>query len=175
MADVVEPSRLSRDATVLKEWVIAEYTQHERGQRWFIVAIVVALALGLLSLWTPNPVFDRPNLMFLIIVVLAGVTVLARHNRVPPLLSVVFYEDGIAVGESFYTYRELGSFWIVYEPPEVKNVYFHFQSAWRPRLPIPLENENPVEIREILLKYLPEDLTRESEPTSDALSRILKL
>ncbi len=169
------PSRFVRQATILKEWVIPEYTQHERGRGWFVAAGVVVFILAIISLWTPNFVFDRPNFMFLVIVLLAGVTVVVRHRQIPPLLTVILYEDGLAVGESFYTFRELGSFWIVYEPPEVKNLYFHFQSAWRPRLPVPLENENPVEVREILLKYLPEDLARESEPTSDAISRVLKL
>ncbi|KKU49315.1 MAG: hypothetical protein UX68_C0001G0063, partial [Parcubacteria group bacterium GW2011_GWA2_46_9] len=71
--------------------------------------------------------------------------------------------------------KDLKSFWIIYEPPEVKMLYFDFKNAWRPRLPIPLQDENPIEVRRLLLKYLEEDLSRESEPTSDALSRLLRL
>ena len=93
----------------------------------------------------------------------------------PAQLMVSIFEDGIQAGENFYAYRDLKSFWIIYEPPEVKTLYFDFKSAWRPRLPVPLAEENPVEVRRFLLKYLEEDLSRESEPTSDALSRLLRL
>ena len=171
----VEPSRIKRPGKVLREWVIPEYTQHERGRGWFITAGMAIVILLLFSFWTPNWFFDQPNFLFATIIARAGITFLARHNRIPPLLSVVFYGDGISVGEAFYPWRELKTFWIIYEPPYVKTLYFHFQSAWRPRLPIPLEDENPVEIRQILLAYLLEDIERESEPTSDALSRLLRL
>jgi hypothetical protein len=34
---------------------------------------------------------------------------------------------------------------------------------------------NPLRVRKILNKYLEEDLSREDEPTSEALTRLLKL
>lgn len=176
MADFNEEvSRIQREGTILKEWVIKEYTQHVRGQAWFVVSGLVALVLIVLSLWTPNFIFERPNFLFAEIIVLAAVVVMLWHHREPPNLAVVLFEDGVAIGETFFPYRELGQFWIIYEPPHVKTLYFHFRSTIRPRLPIPLEDENPLDIRQILLQYLPEDLERESEPTSDALSRILRL
>jgi len=62
-----------------------------------------------------------------------------------------------------------------YEPDEAKTLFFEFKNRVRPRLSIPLENKNPLKIRAILLKYLPEDVERENEPLSEQLSRLLKL
>lgn len=176
MADEIQQESFERrGGTVLRSWVIPEYTQHERSRRWFVVASLVGVVLIVISLWTPNWFFTTPNFMFMVIIILTAVTIFVQHQNLPPQLVVTLSEEGIAIGESFYTYRELGSFWVIYEPPHVKTLYFHFQSAWRPRLPVPLEDEDPSEIRRILLQYLPEDLERESEPTSDALARFFRL
>ena len=64
---------------------------------------------------------------------------------------------------------------MIYEPPEVKNLYIEFKNVLRPRLGIPLQNEKPLEIRDLLLKHLPENKEREHEPISDGLSRFFKL
>jgi len=175
MNEFNEPLRLERAGEVLKEWVIPEYTQHERSRRWFIAAAIVCLGLITLSLWTPNPVFDKPNILFISLILLTAATLVARHVIQPHRLSVVIYEDGIAIGDVMYPFRELSNFAIVYQPPDVRMVYFHFQAAWRPRLPLPLEDQNPIEVRDILLKYLEENLERDSEPTSDAFGRWLKI
>lgn len=161
-------SKMPDHGHALRNWVIAEYAQHERGRSWYIVAGLVALGLIVWAIYTVN-------FLFAVLVVLAAIILLVRHSEMPAQLMVSIFEDGIQVGEGFYPYQDLKSFWIIYEPPEVGSLYFDFKNSWRPRLPIPLEEENPIEVRRILLKYLEEDLNRESEPTSDALSRLLRL
>ena len=46
------------------------------------------------------------------------------------------------------------SFFIIYQPPEVKSLYFEFKALTKPRLVIPLKDQNPVEIRKTLLEHL---------------------
>ena len=84
-------------------------------------------------------------------------------------------EDGILVNQRFYEYKTLKNFYIIYEPPEVKTLYFEPKSIFSPRVPIDLGSQDPVKIREILKQYLAEDLERENEPLSDQTSRLLKL
>ena len=57
----------------------------------------------------------------------------------------------------------------------IKNLYFEFKSVVRQRLSIPLEGENPLPIRENLLKYLPEDLERTNRPLSEELASLFRL
>ncbi|MBI4414887.1 MAG: hypothetical protein HY566_01455, partial [Candidatus Kerfeldbacteria bacterium] len=75
----------------------------------------------------------------------------------------------------FYSYKDLATFWVVYEPPEVKRLFFTFKSSIRPHLAVPIEDQNPVAIRKTLQRYITEDLEREGEPATDALGRALKL
>ncbi len=149
-------------------WTIAEYTQHERNRRWYWTAGIIATFLLAYAVWTAN-------FLFAVVILLTGIILYVRHNERPSLLMVQLRSDGVQVGEGIYPFKDLKSFWIIYEPPEVKTLYFDFLSNWLPRLPIPLEDEDPVAIRRFLVQYLPEDLTREGEPTSDALGRIFKL
>ena len=168
MANIMTQSTTNDHGPALGQWIIPEYTQHERGRWWYVTAGVIAAALVVWAIWTVN-------FLFAVVIVLVAIILLVRHSEMPTQLMVSLYEDGVQIGEEFYSYKDFKSFWIIYEPPEVKTLYFDFKNAWRPRLPVPLEEENPLTVRSLLLKYLEEDLSRESEPTSDALSRVLRL
>jgi len=72
-------------------------------------------------------------------------------------------------------HKEIQSFWIIYEPPEVQLLYFGISRSLRKELPIHLEDQNPIMIRKILLNYLQEDLDQEEEATEERLARLFKL
>ena len=91
------------------------------------------------------------------------------------MVSFKITEDGIVINGKLYEYKVIKNFYIIYEPPEVKTLYFEPKSLLSPRIPIALEDQNPVEIRQILRQYLTEDIDREDEPVSDQTSRLLKL
>jgi len=78
------------------------------------------------------------------------------------------------MSDRLYVWPEIDNFWFVYEPP-IKNLYLTFKSRLKPNLTIPLNQENPLQIRKFLSQYLKEDLDKEGEPTADALGRLLKL
>ncbi|MFA5954842.1 MAG: hypothetical protein WC817_04915 [Patescibacteria group bacterium] len=156
------------DTAVSHTWVVSEYPEYTRDRQWYIVASIVGIILVGLAIW-------YSNFLGAVLVLLTAVIVVARHTTETPTLAVRLQGDGISIGESFYPYSQMKSFWIVFEPPHTKTLYFDFQSAWRPRLPIPLEDADPFSVRQTLLQYLEEDLSREGEPTSDALSRLMRL
>lgn len=158
----------NNNASPIKQWSVREYKSYSRTQRWYIVTGIIILILLLLAVWSQN-IFAAVGLLLL------SVIILVRAYSEPPRLQVSLTEDGIEVGDGFYEFRDLDNFWIVYEPPHVKMLYVEFASRWKPRLPIPLENEDPVEVREILLRFLSESNEREGEPISEAFGRWLKL
>lgn len=152
----------------LRQWSVHEYRHHERDRRWYFVAAGIMLVLLVLAVWSQN-VFGAVGLLLL------AVIMLVRSYVEPPRLDVAIFEQGILIGESFFPFRDLDNFWIAYEPPHVKMMYLEFQNRWRPRVPVPIEDEDPTELRELFLKYLDENTEREGEPLSDAISRWLKL
>jgi len=79
------------------------------------------------------------------------------------------------VGTKFYPFSELEKYWIIYNPPEVKTLYFEPKNIIKHRLSVPLLDADPLLIRSYLNQYLFEDLDVEEEPLSDRLGRILKM
>lgn len=153
----------------LVSWSIPEYEQHDRSVGWYFFAVLVGIALLVWALVTAS-------YLFAIIILMTAVILYRQASQKPAMLRFTITEDGLELGDRhFYSYKDLATFWIVYEPPDVKRLFFTFKSSVRPYLAVPIENQNPVAIRQSLKRYLPEDLEREGEPATDALGRALKL
>ena len=84
-------------------------------------------------------------------------------------------EDGVIVDNAFYPYRKFKSFSLVYDPPHSKYLYLNWRREGDHSLPIPLEDVNPLKVRESLLAYMDEDFGRESEDLSEVLAGLLRL
>jgi len=87
---------------------------------------------------------------------------------------IVFWEitrHGIAIDRSFFPHQELKSFWIEYQPGYIKEISLKSRKWYQGYLKIPLREDNPLKIREILLKYLPEE--RHEDTLIEMVSRKL--
>lgn len=153
---------------VLMTWEIPEFEQHERGRRWYVIALIVIAALLVWAITTAN-------YLFAILIVIFAITYYLQINRHPVDVTIQIAEKGVAIGDRLYPYEALRSFWVIYKPPEVNTLYLEFKNALRPEMSIPLKKKNPVKVREILLDYLDEDIEKEDESSSDFLRRQLKL
>ena len=80
-------------------------------------------------------------------------------------------ELGVIVGKRFYHYDELKSFYLVYQPPEVKTLFFETKNPLRPHLRVSLYDVNPLQVRDTLRQFLTEDLDHTEEPLSDMIAR----
>jgi hypothetical protein len=159
---------LSIIGEVFKKWSFAEYDKHQRGKKWYVGFFIIALALLAIALYTAN--------FFFVVIIILFVTITFLHDvREPETVDFYIGANGIAVGNKVFRYKELNDFWIIYELPHVKNLYFHVKSFVHPRLSIPLYDEDPLAIRDFLLKRLTENLTEEHEPFSEQIGRILKI
>jgi hypothetical protein len=154
--------------SLLISWSFPEFSVPERSKTWYILAFVIGGALLLYSILTANFLFG-------LIIILAAVIMGIQQHKEAGQVNFGIAEDGVLVGDKFFAYQDIKRFWLVYEPPRIKNLYLEFNSMLRPRLTIPLEDTNPIKVRKILLEHISEDLSKESEPTSEALGRILKI
>ena len=152
---------------VLFSWSFSEFPRYERNQSWYVWLAVAVIFLLIYSFFAANFLFGLITLITALIILLFHQT----NGKVEFRIT----EDGILVNQRFYEYKTLKNFYIIYEPPEVKTLYFEPKSIFSPRVPIDLGSQDPVKIREILKQYLAEDLERENEPLSDQTSRLLKL
>jgi len=150
-------------------WTVSEYDKHERTKGWYITASIVALLLLFYS-------FMSANFLFAVIIIVVALVVVLHDGQEPDKVKFSLTDEGVMIGRKFYDYDEIKDFSIVYKPrQEIKNLYFEFKTAVKPRLSIPLGKMNPLSIRENLLKYLPEDLERTDQPLSEALAKFFKL
>ena len=152
----------------LASWDFKEFQEYKRGLVWYIVAGGISLGLLIYSATTAN-------FLFALIIFIGVVTFAFGSFQEARKIPFTIFQDGIVINEAFYSFDDLRSFWLVYNPPEVKTLYFETSNILKGELPIPLEKQNPVRIREILLSYLKEDLDRDDEAFIDALRRTAKL
>jgi len=160
--------RIQNRGKTLIKWHFPEFEQPDRSVSWYVILFIIFATLLTYSVVTLN-------FLFAIIVVMV-VVILFLHQRKDPIeLEIKITEAGIEIGERFYAYKELNKFFIIYEPPEVSNLYIEFKSNLKPDLSIPLKKQNPITVRDILIDFLVEDVDKEEEPTADFLTRWLKL
>ncbi|MFA5413165.1 MAG: hypothetical protein WC348_01300 [Patescibacteria group bacterium] len=164
---MAEETKNAEHGALLSGWKIPEYTKHDRGRNWYLwagIAFVLLLAYAIYTL----------DFLFAVILILGAVIIFIRSREEPMEIDFNIFEKGIGVGGKFHSWKDIASFYIIYEPPEVKNLYFNLKGL-RSRLSVPLLNINPLKTREILLKYLIENLDEEREPLSEEYGRFLKI
>jgi hypothetical protein len=153
---------------IVYQWSVKEYEEHERGRRWYWVMGILAILLVAYSVFTANYIFT-------LIVVLFGIILYMQGAQKPIEVNFAVTETGIVLGRKYYRFSELANFWMVYNPPEVKNLYFSLNNVLKHRLQVPLLDNDPRPLKEFLNQFVQEDLEQEEEPLSDKLGRVFKL
>ncbi len=153
---------------VLMSWSVPEFVKHQRGGYWYLFAILAGLGILTYAVFTGN-------FFLIVITVLVVIILFVYHRQEPLMVNFAITEEGLAIGGKFYPYKEINKFWLVYEKGGIKTLFIDFKGIIRPHLDVPLMDQDPLTVRETLLKYLAEDLDQETEPLLDSLGRFLKL
>jgi hypothetical protein len=156
-------SAYSKD--VLFHWQAPEFEVFERDQKWFLIISLILSAIIGYAIYTNS-------LIMAITFILIGVVGYLHINRTPRVLDFRIAPEGIIAGEKeLYPFENIKSFWIFYELDNKKVVSLHMESYLIPFIHIPIDDQDPVVIREILLRYIPEI---KQEPSAvDSLERFL--
>lgn len=149
-------------------WTFKEYEKHERSARWYWVMSVLGLALVVYAVLTQD-------FLFAIIVVLFAIVIFLQDKNEPLEIPFAIVQTGIILGNKYYRFSELKDFWVIYNPPEVKVLYFGLKNVIKHRLSIPLGDMDPRPIHEYISRFVTENLEEEDEAFSDKMGRLLKL
>jgi len=152
---------------ILAKWQISAYPHYERGPLWYILAGLVGGSLLVAA-------FATYNLLLAALVVMVGVVLVIQGGTHPPQIDVEVGTLGIRRGSHFYSYKSIDRFWIVYDPP-IKSLHLILPRSLFSIVHIPIDGENPTELRDILKKSIREDAEKDTEPVLDSISRILKI
>jgi len=159
----------SKENDIQLFWEVPEFEKYERSKNWYIGAGIISIFLLIFALLTSN-------FLFAIIIIIAALITIIHDGKEADLVNIIIDEDGVIIGRKFYDYDILKNFSVLFKPKEdLKKLYFEFKNPLMQRLSIPLLDNNPLQIRDFLLKYLSEDLERTGMPLSENISKLLKI
>ena len=154
---------VERAATLL-EWQAIEHTHRPKSPVWFVVlAAATTLAVGL-------QIFFYANFIGALTLAFIGGLIYYVAQQKPNIMRYRIMVDGIALNNTLYHYQDLEAFNVIYEPGEVKTVIFRSKRRLSPYIHMEIGDADPVEIRDVLLEFLPEDQELE-EPLVDIIAR----
>lgn len=141
----------------LLSWQAQKFENFERHPWWGIILFIILILLLTYSLLTDN-------FLLSIILILAGIIVYLFEKKDPETYHFAICETGVIAHDRFYEFLDIENFWIFYEPGQLgrKELSLKTTSHFLPYVHIPLGNEDPNNIREILLDYIPEEPHKES-------------
>lgn len=149
------------------EWQMPEYMHHEKDKRWYMIAGTIVLAILVYGLFTAQ------YTMVLAFALLAGVYYIL-HNEPPKNIKIIITALGLIIDNDFYQFSDIESFWIVYNPPNVKVLYLRPAKRLSTDIRIELMDQNPMLIRQLLQSQIKE-VAGEGETFIDRMTRLLKL
>ncbi|HRY82376.1 MAG TPA: hypothetical protein P5232_01550 [Candidatus Moranbacteria bacterium] len=151
---------------VFLHWRAPEFETFERDRKWYLYISAILIAIIAYAIFTNG-------LVMAITFILIGVVGYIYIEKEPRTLDFMITKDGVIAGREIYDFDNLKSFWIFYEEDGLRVISLHTESYLAPFIHIPIHDQDPSEIRKILLQYIPEE---EHKPgMMDTLDRLLRL
>ncbi|OGH49829.1 MAG: hypothetical protein A2746_01960 [Candidatus Yanofskybacteria bacterium RIFCSPHIGHO2_01_FULL_44_22] len=101
-------------------------------------------------------IFFKKDYLTTIFLVLSSVVLLLQTAKKHPASKIAIGGLGISVGSNLYPFKELRTFWLDYVPGNAKELSLEPKKWYLPYIKIPVAGQNPVELRKILMNFLPE-------------------
>ena len=152
-------------AKVFVSWQAREFTKYEKDKNWFAIWLIISITIVTIAI-----IFK--NFLFAIFAIFAALAVFIQALQEPRIITFKITARGLLIDRKLYNFLDLESFWIIYEPPEVKELYIKSKKLFIPQISISINKENPVKIRQALLNFLPEKEQRQS--LVDIIARLLR-
>lgn len=147
-------------------WQAPEFIHYPKSTAWFALLAVIGTALTGYALW-------QKDFLTAALFALLCLTVFYFSRKKPKILTITLTTESLSFGEVRLPWQRIKSFWIIYNPPEVKTLNFETSAYLNRLITIQLAEADPSEIRKFLLEYLPEEENHD-EQLSDKISRKLK-
>lgn len=163
---VVEEELPSGIGEILHSWKGPEFEVYEKSARWYAIAIVFILGMVGYAIYENDPIMA-------ITFILVGIVGYIYSQKSPRIVNFAITTKGVFADKELYLYDNINSFWIFYEPTHTKTISLHTKASMMPFVHIPFDDEDPVEIRSFLIKYIPE--IKQDPSIIDTLERVLHI
>jgi len=90
-------------------------------------------------------------------IALVAIMIFVKSRKGPAWGTVEISPLGVKIMDTLYGKKDIKSFWIEYDTnADIKELNLHLKKWHLPYIRIPLTSQNPVQIRSILIKFIPE-------------------
>lgn len=120
-------------------------------QKRYLALTVIALIAGGGGL-----VFFTGDKLTAIFLLLSSLVLILYSNKRPEINKIIIDQKGVAIGETIYYYKELKSFWIHYNPGDIKELSLESRKWYLPHIKVSIVNKNPLDIRSLVINFIPE-------------------
>lgn len=125
------------------------FVKYKKNKTWYLVIGVLIVLLIIAGILTRSSTFPIAVLVF------AMVYLYVNHDD-PVNIDFLIYQHGIKVGSKFYSYTDLKTFWIEYDPPYYQSLHFVQKGDYKEDITVQFHGIDPAQIRFVLVNFLPE-------------------
>ncbi len=130
-------------------WKALEYKRTEKTADWY-------WAVGIIALSTVITAFILKDGLFAILIVIGVSTLMAFSLKKPEWVDITIDRRGFSVGSEQYPFATLSEFWVDISTPNDHKIIIKSKKGLMPLIIIPIEEHEHLDVREFLLKHLPE-------------------
>lgn len=123
------------------------------------LVIIILVGMAFLTLFWQKSVFTAIIFFGLAIILSTHFLKKAKNQR------YAINKKGVLIGDYLYPYKNLKSFWINYDPDGIKELSLEIRGFLISSLQLPLYNQDPFQVREALMNFLPEKYHQEEFDT----------
>jgi hypothetical protein len=130
-------------------WRALEYKRKDKTADWYWAVILLALTIVVTS-------FILHDALFAILIIISTGILISFSIVAPKMVAISINQKGLTVDKEMYPFASLESFWIESMDEDNKKILLKSKKLIMPLIVIPLEEYHHLDVRDFLLKYLPE-------------------
>lgn len=164
--DFTEPESQENLGEIFYSWEAPEFETYEKSRNWYIIAGIFILLMVVYAIFKNAPIMA-------VTFILIGIVGFIYSQKDPRIVTFSITSKGVLADRQFYLYENIFSFWIFYEPNYTKTISLHTKASVLPFVHIPIEDEDPVKLRELLMQNIPE--IKQDQSLINTIERVLHI
>lgn len=140
---------------ILIAWTADEHVYTHKTSEWYWTVGTIGATLAALS-------FIFSNVILGILFVVSTVALCLAASQEPRRINYSINDRGIVINDRLYTFLSLKAFWIEHDSDQ-PSVLIRSNRPVMPYIHLPIDEVDPEDIRDVLLKYLPETKMEDSK------------
>ena len=138
-------------------WQALEFKKKEKTIDWYWAVIIITLSIAVIA-------FLLHNTLFGLLIIISALSLLLFSSHEPKSIKICIDKRGVVVEKEMYPFATLDAFWIDITNEDEPKMILKSKKKILPLIILPVEEHHHLDLRDFLLKYLPE--TEMHEPAS---------